>query len=45
MERDGVDFWWLDWQQWKESKYTPGLSNTFCRIQLRKVGYLKRDGG
>ena len=29
MERDGVDFWWLDWQQWIESKYTPGLSNTF----------------
>lgn len=29
MERDGVDFWWLDWQQWKESKYTAGLSNTF----------------
>lgn len=29
MEHDGVDFWWLDWQQWKESKYTPGLSNTF----------------
>lgn len=29
MKRDGVDFWWLDWQQWKESKYTPGLSNTF----------------
>ena len=29
MERDGVDFWWLNWQQWKESKYTPGLSNTF----------------
>jgi len=29
MERNGVDFWWLDWQQWKESKYTPGLSNTF----------------
>ena len=29
MERDGVDFWWLDWQQWKESKSTPGLSNTF----------------
>ena len=32
MERDGVDFWWLDWQQWKESKYTPGLSNTFRLI-------------
>ena len=29
MERDGVDFWWLDWQQWMESKFTPGLSNTF----------------
>lgn len=29
MERDGVDFWWLDWQQWQESKFTPGLSNTF----------------
>ena len=29
MEHAGVDFWWLDWQQWKESKYTPGLSNTF----------------
>ena len=29
MEDSGVDFWWLDWQQWKESKYMPGLSNTF----------------
>lgn len=29
MEKMGVDFWWLDWQQWLESKYTPGLSNTF----------------
>ena len=29
MERDGVDFWWLDWQQWKQSKYCSGLSNTF----------------
>ena len=29
MERDGVDFWWLDWQQWKTSKYTKDLSNTF----------------
>ena len=28
-EKQGVDFWWLDWQQWKESKYTQGLSNTF----------------
>ena len=29
MEKEGVDFWWLDWQQWRESKFTPGLSNTF----------------
>ena len=29
MEDEGVDFWWLDWQQWRESKYVPGLSNTF----------------
>ncbi len=28
-EKQGVDFWWLDWQQWKESRYTNGLSNTF----------------
>lgn len=29
LERSGVDFWWLDWQQWRDSRYTPGLSNTF----------------
>ncbi|MCM1504675.1 MAG: glycoside hydrolase family 31 protein [Muribaculum sp.] len=29
MEEMGVDFWWLDWQQWLESKYTKNLSNTF----------------
>lgn len=29
MENAGVDFWWIDWQQWKESKYVKGLSNTF----------------
>lgn len=29
LEGLGIDFWWIDWQQWKESKYTPGLSNTF----------------
>ncbi len=28
-ERQGVDFWWMDWQQWRTSKYTKGLSNTF----------------
>ena len=29
LERQGVDFWWLDWQQYKQSRYVPGLSNTF----------------
>ncbi|MBR5905488.1 MAG: DUF5110 domain-containing protein [Bacteroidales bacterium] len=29
LERLGVDFWWLDWQQWRESKYVKDLSNTF----------------
>ncbi len=29
LERQGVDFWWLDWQQWINSKYVDGLSNTF----------------
>ena len=29
LERQGVDFWWLDWQQWLESRYVKGLSNTF----------------
>ncbi|MBR1872052.1 MAG: DUF5110 domain-containing protein [Bacteroidales bacterium] len=28
-EKQGVDFWWLDWQQYRESRYVPGLSNTF----------------
>lgn len=29
LEEQGVDFWWLDWQQFRESKYVAGLSNTF----------------
>lgn len=29
LENQGVDFWWLDWQQWKESEYVQGLNNTF----------------
>lgn len=29
IERQGVDFWWLDWQQWPLSRYMKGLSNTF----------------
>jgi alpha-glucosidase (family GH31 glycosyl hydrolase) len=29
LHKQGVDFWWLDWQQWPESKLMPGLSNTW----------------
>ncbi|MDP4173981.1 MAG: glycoside hydrolase family 31 protein [Bacteroidota bacterium] len=29
MEKMGIDFWWLDWQQWRESKELKGLSNTW----------------
>ena len=29
LEKQGVDFWWLDWQQWRLSRYTDNLSNTF----------------
>ena len=29
MEKMGVDFWWLDWQQHLTSPYTPGLGQTF----------------
>ncbi len=25
----GVDFWWLDWQQWPNDKKIPSLSNTW----------------
>ncbi len=28
-EREGVDFWWIDWQQNLTSFYTEGLSETF----------------
>lgn len=28
-ESEGVDFWWLDWQQHLTSRYNPGLGETF----------------
>ncbi len=27
-ERRGVDFWWLDWQQWMLNRQVPGLGET-----------------
>ncbi len=29
LEKQGIDFWWLDWQAWLENKVVPGLSNTW----------------
>lgn len=29
MEKAGVDFWWLDWQQWPNDKKFTDLSNTW----------------
>src|SRR3712207_5672593 len=29
LEKMGVDFWWLDWQQWNNDKQFPNLSNTW----------------
>ncbi|MDR0546732.1 MAG: glycoside hydrolase family 31 protein [Dysgonamonadaceae bacterium] len=28
-ENIGVDFWWLDWQQWQIARYEQNLGNTF----------------
>lgn len=28
-EKQGVDFWWLDWQQWPNDKLISNLSNTW----------------
>lgn len=29
LERTGVDFWWIDWQQWLTARNEPDLGNTF----------------
>ncbi|MDR0994851.1 MAG: glycoside hydrolase family 31 protein [Tannerella sp.] len=29
MMKEGVDFWWLDWQQWPYDKKIKGLNNTW----------------
>lgn len=29
MEKKGIDFWWLDWQQWPNDKKISNLSNTW----------------
>jgi alpha-glucosidase (family GH31 glycosyl hydrolase) len=29
LQKEGISFWWLDWQQWPFSKKIAGLSNTW----------------
>ena len=29
LEKDGVDFWWLDWQQYEQTRSIPSLTNLF----------------
>ena len=45
LEDDGVDFWWLDWQQWKMSKAKPSLNNTFWLNHLFFTHSAERGGG
>ncbi len=45
LEADGVDFWWLDWQQWKMSKTMPSLSNTFWLNHVFDAHMAQKDGG
>ncbi|MCQ2158879.1 MAG: DUF5110 domain-containing protein [Bacteroidales bacterium] len=29
LEKNGVDFWWVEWQQWETSRYISGLNPAF----------------
>jgi len=29
LEKEGVDFWWLDWQQYEDARSIPSLTNLF----------------
>ena len=41
---EGVDFWWLDWQQWLNDKAMPQLSNTWwCNYVF--FSDMERTGG
>lgn len=48
-EKQGVDFWWLDWQQWRNSHYTKDLNNTFWlnytffNDKVRQTEYLGKE--
>ena len=43
-EAEGVDFWWLDWQQWLTSKYVKDLSITFWLNHTMAHHMAEKDG-
>ena len=43
-EEWGVDFWWLDWQQFPESKVVDGLNNTWWLNHTFFTSMAKRTG-
>ena len=43
LESDGVDFWWVDWQQWEESPGLPGLDPLWALNHLHALDRA-RDG-
>jgi len=43
LESDGVDFWWIDWQQWEESPELPGLDPLWALNHLHALDRA-RDG-
>ncbi len=45
LEKQGVDFWWLDWQQWGDDNYVKGLSNTFWLNYVFDRHMANRNGG
>ena len=45
LENQGVDFWWLDWQQWIQDKTVTGLSNTFWLNHVFDRHMAERRGG
>ena len=45
IEAQGMDFWWLDWQQWGTSRLIANLSNTFWLNHVFDRHATERDGG
>ena len=41
LERQGVDFWWIDWQQYPDTK-TPGVNNTWWLNYVHSTDMARR---